>query len=111
MAGCFTRTQLHYWAQTTPDVWVVSALSRGYHIQFHRRLPVPRWVTWTVIHDLVKIRALELATLLDKVARSYARAIQDTHIVPEHAKLLGLRVNLAKSSLVPTQKTVFLGVA
>lgn len=62
--------QLDCWAHDTPDTWVLSTLSRGYHIQFHRRPPVPGRVKWTVIHDPVKRRtlALEIATLLAKGA-------------------------------------------
>lgn len=68
--GYFTREQLECWARGTRDAWVLSTLSQGYRLQFHRRPPIPGRVKWTVIHDPVKARALEseLATLLDKGA-------------------------------------------
>ncbi|KAK5599374.1 hypothetical protein CRENBAI_021924 [Crenichthys baileyi] len=34
-------SRLSYWAVHTPDSWVLSTLSRGYHLQFRRRPPVP----------------------------------------------------------------------
>lgn len=68
--GSFTPEQLNYWALHTPDIWVLSTLSRGYRLQFRRRPPTSGRVRMTVIHDLAKAQALnrEISTLLAKGA-------------------------------------------
>ncbi|XP_029998122.1 uncharacterized protein LOC115424868 [Sphaeramia orbicularis] len=70
VVGCFTLEQLSSWAAHTPDCWVLTTLSRGYHLQFRRRPPVPGRVRMTVICDPAKARALnhEICTLLAKGA-------------------------------------------
>ncbi|KAK7895505.1 hypothetical protein WMY93_020830 [Mugilogobius chulae] len=68
--GYFTPAQLSYWAAHTPDVWVLTTLSRGYRLQFRRRPPVFGRVRMTIIQDPAKALALdqEISTLLVKGA-------------------------------------------
>lgn len=93
---------------------------QGRHYQF-RVLPFglslsPRVFSRCVAAALAPLQAdgLKILPYLDDwliCAPSHAQAVQDTRTVLTHVKRLGLRVNLAKSNLVPTQQTVFLGVA
>ncbi|XP_032403374.1 uncharacterized protein LOC116709131 [Xiphophorus hellerii] len=68
--GYFSPGQLSFWAAHTPDLWVLSTLSRGYRLQFRRRPPIPGRVRMTAICDPVKAQALnqEICTLLAKGA-------------------------------------------
>lgn len=93
---------------------------QGRHFQF-RVLPFglslsPRVFTRFVAAALAPLQARGLKILphLDDwliCAPSRHQAVRDTNTVLEHVRRLGLRVNLAKSKLVPCQRTVFLGVA
>lgn len=93
---------------------------QGRHYQF-RVLPFglslsPRVFTRFVAAALAPLQAqgLKILPYLDDwliCAPSQQQAVRDTETVLSHLRLLGLRVNLPKSKLVPTQSTVFLGVA
>lgn len=93
---------------------------RGRHFQF-RVLPFglslsPRVFTRVVAAALspLQARGLKILPYIDDwlvCAPSRDRAVQDTEVVLRHMSQLGLRVNLPKSNLIPSQATVFLGVA
>lgn len=93
---------------------------QGRHYQF-RVLPFglslsPRVFTRCVAAALAPLQVMGLKILpyLDDwlvCAPTYDQAVRDTQTILAHVGQLGLRVNLPKSNLVPTQETVFLGVA
>lgn len=92
---------------------------RGRHYQF-RVLPFglslsPRVFSRCIAAALspLQARGLKIMPYLDDwliCAPSHEEVVRDTRIVLDHVASLGLRVNVEKSNLVPTQVTTFLGV-
>ncbi|CAL9683630.1 unnamed protein product [Knipowitschia caucasica] len=93
---------------------------QGRHFQF-RVLPFglslsPRVFTRCVAAALspLQARGLRILPYLDDwliCAPTREQSLRDTQAVIEHVTRLGLRVNLAKSNVVPSQQALFLGMA
>ncbi|CAI5695366.1 unnamed protein product [Oreochromis niloticus] len=91
-ASLATEQRRVAWSALWADPWVVSTIGQGYRFQFCRRPPLTSTPTFTSVADPEQCRS-HVALLVS------------------HIQALGLRLNLKKSSLEPSQTTTFLGMS